>query len=49
MSRTKGLIGNILVFGAGTFLAKLVQFLLLPLYTYYLSSDAYAEGELLNR
>ena len=48
MSRTKGLIGNILVFGAGPFLAKLVQFLLLPLYTYYLSSDAYAEGELLN-
>ena len=48
MSKTKGLISNILVFGAGTFLAKLVQFLLLPLYTYYLSSGAYAEGELLN-
>lgn len=48
MSKARGLINNILVFGAGTFLAKLVQFLLLPLYTYYLSSNAYADGELLN-
>ena len=46
--RAKSLIQNILIFGAGTFLTKLVQFCLLPLYTIYLTADAYATGELLN-
>ena len=46
--KSKALINNIFIFGAGTFLTKLVQFALLPLYTIYLSTEAYATGELLN-
>ena len=47
-NKAKSLIKNIFIFGAGTFLTKLVQFALLPLYTIYLTADSYATGELLN-
>lgn len=48
MGKYGDLLRNIVIFGLGTFLAKLVQFCLLPLYTSYLSTEAYAAGELLN-
>lgn len=48
MEKYKKLVKDIAVFGAGTFLTKLVQFFLLPLYTFYLSTGAYGDGELLN-
>lgn len=38
MNRNKELIRNILIFGIGTFGSKLIQFLLIPLYSIYLSS-----------
>lgn len=48
MDKYKRLTKDIVVFGAGAFLTKLVQFFLLPLYTYFLSTTAYGDGELLN-
>lgn len=48
MDKYKKLTKDIVVFGAGAFLTKLVQFFLLPLYTYFLSTAAYGDGELLN-
>ena len=42
------LFKDVIVFGIGVAFAKAIQFLLMPLYTTYLSTDAYARGELVN-
>ena len=42
------LFKDILIFGVGVALAKMVQFLLMPLYTSYLSTSDYGTAELIN-
>lgn len=40
--------GDIFIFGCGIVLAKMVQFFLMPLYTSYMTTDAYGVAELVN-
>ncbi|SCY42566.1 lipopolysaccharide biosynthesis protein [Butyrivibrio sp. INlla14] len=47
-SKSKGITFDVLVFLIGNVLAKAVQFFLLPLFTAYMSTDAYGSGELIN-
>ncbi len=47
MNRNKELIRNILIFGIGTFGSKLIQFLLIPLYSIYLSTTDYSVSDTL--
>ncbi len=47
-NRYKTLKSDIIIFIVGTVLAKAIQFLLLPLYTTYMSTDAYGVAELTN-
>lgn len=47
-NKYKRLVIDILVFVVGTVLTKAVQFLLMPLYTTYLSTEAYGIAELIN-
>lgn len=42
------LFGDIIVFMLGTVLAKAIQFFLMPLYTSYLTTEAYGVAELVN-
>lgn len=42
------LFSDIVIFGIGTVLAKVIQFALLPLYTSYMSTEAYGIAELVN-
>lgn len=44
----KKLIKDIFTFAVGTVLAKIIQFILMPLYTSYLSSETYGMAELTN-
>ncbi len=46
MNKNKELFKNILIFGIGTFGSKLIQFLLIPLYTVYLSTTEYSVSDL---
>lgn len=41
MNRTKKLLSNTMIFGLGTIASKLLQYLLLPFYTTYLSTSEY--------
>lgn len=45
MSRSKELFRNIIIFGIGTFGAKLVQTLLIPLYTFYMTAEEYSTSD----
>lgn len=47
MNKNKELLKNILIFGVGTFGSKLIQFLLIPLYTIYLSTSEYSVSDLI--
>lgn len=47
MNKNKELFKNILIFGVGTFGSKLIQFLLVPLYTIYLSTTEYSVSDLI--
>lgn len=42
------IFSDILIFGCGIVLAKVVQFLLMPLYTYYMTVETYGVAELIN-
>ena len=44
----KQLIKDIFVFSMGTVMTKLIQFLLMPLYTSSLTTEAYGAAELVN-
>lgn len=44
----KQLIKDIFVFSMGTVMTKLIQFLLMPLYTSGLTTEAYGAAELVN-
>jgi len=48
MNRNKELEKNIIIFGIGTIGSKLVQFLLIPLYTLYLSTSDYSTSDLVS-
>lgn len=47
MKREKKLIKNVLIFAIGTFGTKFLSFILLPLYTYYLSTKEYGFFDLI--
>ena len=47
MNRNKELIRNIIIFGIGTLGSKLIQFLLIPLYSIYLSTTDYSISDTL--
>ena len=47
MSRYKKLLSDTVIFGLGTFGSKLLVFLLMPLYTAYLSTEQYGMAELI--
>ena len=47
-NRYKTLASDILIFVIGTVLAKAIQFLLMPLYTTYMTTEAYGVAELTN-
>lgn len=44
----KALVSDAAVFAAGNMLTKLIQFLLLPMYTALLTTEQYGIGELVN-
>ena len=48
MNRKRELVKNTLIISIGKFSTKLVQFLLLPLYTSILTTSQYGEYDLLN-
>lgn len=43
---SKELVNNTLIFGFGTIISKVIMFILLPIYTIYLSKSELGEGEL---
>ncbi len=45
-NESKELVNNTLIFGFGTVVSKVIMFILLPIYTYYLSKSELGEGEL---
>lgn len=47
-NRYRRLAYDIIIFSIGTVLAKAIQFILMPLYTTYMSTDAYGMAELTN-
>lgn len=47
MNRNKELLKNTLIFGIGVFGSKLIQFLLIPLYSYYLTTTDYSISDTL--
>lgn len=47
-NRYRRLASDIIIFIIGTVLAKLIQFILMPLYTTYMSTEAYGVAELTN-
>lgn len=47
MSKYKKLVGNSLVFAIGNLGSKLISFVLVPLYTYYLTTKEYGEVDLI--
>lgn len=47
-NKYKELLSDIIVFIIGTVLAKLIQFILMPLYTTYMTTEAYGVSELTN-
>ena len=47
-NRYRRLVDDILIFVIGTVLAKAIQFLLMPLYTTYMSTESYGAAELTN-
>ncbi len=49
MGRYKRLLSNTVIFGAGTFLSKVLVFLLMPFYTSILSSDQYGVADILTQ
>ena len=47
MGRGKKLFSNTMIFGAGTFISKVLVFLLMPLYTAYLSTDEFGVADII--
>ena len=47
MGRLKRLLSNTAILGAGTFISKILVFLLMPLYTAYLSSSEFGVADIL--
>lgn len=47
-SKYRMLVSDIIIFISGTVLAKAIQFLLMPLYTTYMTTEAYGVAELTN-
>ena len=48
MNKYRRLLQDIIVFGLGNFIVKIIQFLLMPLYTTYLTAEIYGIAELVN-
>ncbi len=48
MNRTKKLLKNIILFAIGSFAPKFLSFFLVPVYTKFLSTEAYGVSDLLN-
>ncbi|MCZ2491594.1 lipopolysaccharide biosynthesis protein [Dellaglioa carnosa] len=48
MNREKKLISNTIVFGIGNIGSKVIMFLIVPIYTYYMSTSEYGSADLLN-
>ena len=48
MEKYKTLILNIIIFAFGSFLVKLISFILMPIYTSFLTTEQYGVAELLN-
>ena len=47
MGRKKKLLSNTMIFGAGTFISKVLVFLLMPLYTAYLSTEEFGVADII--
>ncbi len=47
-NKYRTLLSDIIIFIIGTALAKAIQFILMPLYTTYMSTEAYGVAELTN-
>ena len=47
MGRKKKLFSNTMIFGAGTFISKVLVFLLMPLYTAYLSTEEFGVADII--